>query len=124
MLQERLLEGRMFFSCSKGYPIMVSSVIHYKPQEEEARRVRQKWIDERGAEAFLIPKRWNNLKIHIYIFVQSGLGIFKSVGDMFGTRYTIARVCGDGGGVGGDENAGGELIHFACGSKRCCKGWV
>ena len=55
--QEGLLEGRMFFSCSKGYPTMVSSVIHYKPQEEQARRVRQKWIDERGAEAFQIPKR-------------------------------------------------------------------
>lgn len=47
----------MFFSCSKGYPIMVSSVIHYKPQEEQAKRARQKRIDERGAEAFQIPKR-------------------------------------------------------------------
>ena len=55
--QDRLLEGRMFFSCSKGYPIMVSSVIHYKPQEEQAKRARQKRIDERGAEAFEIPKR-------------------------------------------------------------------
>ncbi|CAM9445619.1 unnamed protein product, partial [Sphacelaria rigidula] len=55
--QERLLEGRMFFSCSKGYPLMVSSVLHYQPEEEEARRARQKWIDERGAEAFQIPQR-------------------------------------------------------------------
>lgn len=37
---------------------MVSSMIHYKPREEQARRVRQKWIDERGAEAFQIPKRY------------------------------------------------------------------
>lgn len=36
---------------------MVSSVLHYQPEEEEAKRVRQKWIDERGAEAFQIPKR-------------------------------------------------------------------
>lgn len=56
--QDRLLEGRLFFSCSKGYPLMVSSVIQYKPQEEQAKRARQKRIDERGAEAFQIPKRW------------------------------------------------------------------
>lgn len=52
----------MFFSSSKGYPMMVSSVIHYKPQEEQAKRARQKRIDERGAEAFQIPKRY--LPVH------------------------------------------------------------
>ncbi|CAM9972219.1 unnamed protein product, partial [Ascophyllum nodosum] len=52
--QERLLEGRLFFSCSKGYPVAVSSVIHYKPKEEEDRRMHQKRIDELGAEVFKI----------------------------------------------------------------------
>ena len=55
--QERLLEGRLFFSCSKGYPVAVSSVIHYKPKEEEDRRMHQKRIDELGAEVFKILKR-------------------------------------------------------------------
>lgn len=36
---------------------MVSSILHYKPQEEQARRGWQKWIDERGAEAFQKPIR-------------------------------------------------------------------
>lgn len=75
---------------------MVSSVIHYKPQEEQARRVRQKWIDGRGAEAFQIPKRygcvgdtrWDRLRSPAALFgffflscvrLSFGLGLFVRI---------------------------------------------
>ncbi|CAM9215945.1 unnamed protein product [Phaeothamnion confervicola] len=50
-----LMEGRIFFCGSKGYPLAVLSVIRYEPKEEEARRRRQRWADARGAEAGAAP---------------------------------------------------------------------
>jgi hypothetical protein len=35
----------------------VCSILKYEPREEEAKRRRHKWADERGAEAYQIPKR-------------------------------------------------------------------
>lgn len=54
--------GRLFMSGSKGYPIAICSFVHYQPKEEEAKRRLQRWADERGAEAFIIPRRdWRGL---------------------------------------------------------------
>ncbi|CAM9412182.1 unnamed protein product [Ectocarpus fasciculatus] len=109
--QDRLLEGRLFFSCSKGYPLMVSSVIHYKPQEEQAKRARQKRIDERGAEAFQIPKRdWRGFSYaHLLPASVGAPGVDSTVGSTAGGA-TAAILGGGGGGGGGVESEGEGTI--------------
>ncbi|CAN0317920.1 unnamed protein product, partial [Scytosiphon promiscuus] len=119
--QDRLLEGRMFFSSSKGYPIMVSSVIHYKPQEEQAKRARQKRIDERGAEAFQIPKRdWRGFSYaHLLLPSTGGVGDLTGDGGVASSGAAAAAaaaaasasvdgVSGSGGGLGSVEQIGGN----------------
>ena len=44
-------------SLHQSYPAAVCSISRYQPQEEEARRQRTKWADERGSEIFKLPKR-------------------------------------------------------------------
>ncbi|CAN0279379.1 unnamed protein product [Ectocarpus sp. 6 AP-2014] len=116
--QDRLLEGRLFFSCSKGYPLMVSSVIHYKPQEEQAKRARQKRIDERGAEAFQIPKRdWRGFSYAHLLPASTGApGGDSSVGSTAGGA-TAAILGGGGAGVEseGEGTIGGGSVSGAGG---------
>ncbi|CAN0321720.1 unnamed protein product [Ectocarpus sp. 12 AP-2014] len=116
--QDRLLEGRLFFSCSKGYPLMVSSVIHYKPQEEQAKRARQKRIDERGAEAFQIPKRdWRGFSYAHLLPASTGApGGDSSVGSTAGGA-AAAILGGGGGGVEseGEGTIGGGSVGGAAG---------
>ena len=50
-----ILEGRLFISSKRGYPLVVSSVIQYKPGSESEKRLRAKQVNERGAEAFDCP---------------------------------------------------------------------
>ncbi|KAG5178671.1 hypothetical protein JKP88DRAFT_261391 [Tribonema minus] len=57
LANQGLLDGRLFFSGTKGYPLAVCSVIRYEPKEEELRRRWHKLVDERGAEAFRVPRR-------------------------------------------------------------------
>eukprot|EP00903_Cladosiphon_okamuranus_P014893 g13791.t1 len=110
--QDRLLEGRMFFSCSKGYPIMVSSVIHYKPQEEQAKRARQKRIDERGAEAFEIPKRdWRGFSYaHLLLPCTGGDLVGDNVGLGAASSIVGSGVGGIEAGDGGTTKEGGALM--------------
>ncbi|CAB1097072.1 unnamed protein product [Ectocarpus sp. CCAP 1310/34] len=115
--QDRLLEGRLFFSCSKGYPLMVSSVIHYKPQEEQAKRARQKRIDERGAEAFQIPRRdWRGFSYaHLLPASTCAPGGDSSVGSTAGGA--IVAILGGGGGVESEREGtvGGGSVSGAGG---------
>ena len=53
----RLLDSRVFFSASRGYPTGCLSIIRYRPREEEARR-RRRFGDEReAATVFDAPQR-------------------------------------------------------------------
>jgi hypothetical protein len=53
-----LLDGRVFFSASEGYPMSIFSLIRYEPKREEAARRRQK-LEELGGggSQFVIPER-------------------------------------------------------------------
>lgn len=53
-----LLDGRVFFSSKKSYPISVFSCIKYEPQKEEAARRRKK-LEELGGGGtqFVLPER-------------------------------------------------------------------
>lgn len=74
-----LLDGRIFFSAQKSYPIGVFSVIKYEPQKEEAARRRKK-LEEMGGGGtqFAIPPRdWSKFipilfcsYIYIYIYIS------------------------------------------------------
>ncbi len=56
--RKALLDGRVFFSSKKSYPIMVFSTIKYEPQKEEAARRRKK-LEELGGGGtqFVLPER-------------------------------------------------------------------
>jgi len=56
--QGALLDGRIFFSAQKGYPLGVFSVVKYEPKKEEAARRRKK-IEAMGGGGtkFAIPPR-------------------------------------------------------------------
>lgn len=57
-----LLSSRLFFSRSRGYPLCVSSVNGYAPQEEKRRQEKQKIEDNRGVEVFKQPVRdWRGI---------------------------------------------------------------
>ena len=53
-----LLDGRVFFSARKGYPMSIFSLVRYEPKREEAARRRQK-LEELGGggSQFVIPER-------------------------------------------------------------------
>jgi hypothetical protein len=53
-----LLDGRVFFSARKGYPMSTFSLVRYEPKREEAARRRQK-LEELGGggSQFVIPER-------------------------------------------------------------------
>lgn len=55
---EPLLDNRVFFSASEGYPMEVFSLVRYEPKKEEAARRRQK-LEELGGggSQFVIPER-------------------------------------------------------------------
>jgi hypothetical protein len=59
-----LLDGRIFFSFQRSYPIQVFSVIKYEPEREEALRRRKK-LEERGGGGmeYILPVRL----MHIYM---------------------------------------------------------
>lgn len=52
-----LLEGRMFFSRARSYPLMVCSVIKYDAGEEKARIEKMKAEDQKGLEVYELPHR-------------------------------------------------------------------
>jgi hypothetical protein len=56
--KKALLDGRVFFSAKKSYPMAVFSVIKYEPQKEEAARRRKK-LEELGGGGtqFVLPER-------------------------------------------------------------------
>jgi hypothetical protein len=55
---EPLLDNRVFFSASGGYPMETFSIIRYEPKREEAARRQQK-LEELGGggSSFVIPER-------------------------------------------------------------------
>ena len=56
--KKALLDGRVFFSSKKSYPMAVFSCIKYEPQKEEAARRRKK-LEELGGGGtqFVLPER-------------------------------------------------------------------
>jgi len=61
--RKALLDGRVFFSAKKSYPVMVFSTIKYEPQKEEAARRRKK-LEELGGGGtqFVLPERdWRGI---------------------------------------------------------------
>jgi hypothetical protein len=59
-----MLDGRLFFSASSGYPIGVFSLLKYEPKKEEAARRRKK-LEARGGggtQFFIMPERdWRGI---------------------------------------------------------------
>ncbi|CAM9317546.1 unnamed protein product, partial [Discosporangium mesarthrocarpum] len=106
--QERLLEGRLFLSCSKGYPVSIATVLRYQPEEEEARRVRQKWIDERGAEAFQVPRRdWRGFSYAHLLQNRctGGVGVGVPQGATVGAPVAVGSVAHGSSGADGEGHA-------------------
>src|SRR3546814_9947268 len=56
VLEGPALASRLFISQSRGYPICVSSVVKYAPEEERLKRHRQQHGDELAQE-FSLPQR-------------------------------------------------------------------
>lgn len=56
-LETPILGSRLFFSRSRGYPVCISSVVKYAPEEERLKRQRQQHGDELGHEVFVLPQR-------------------------------------------------------------------
>jgi hypothetical protein len=66
-----LLDGRVFFSSKKSYPMAVFSCIKYEPQKEEAARRRKK-LEELGGGGtqFVLPERdWSEFDFVYNLFV-------------------------------------------------------
>ena len=57
VLEGPVLASRMFISQSRGYPVCVSSVVKYAPEEERLKRQRQQHGDELVQEVFNLPQR-------------------------------------------------------------------
>lgn len=52
-----LVEGRLFFSRARSYPMMVCSIIKYDAGEEKARIEKMKADDQKGLEVYELPHR-------------------------------------------------------------------
>lgn len=68
--KKALLDGRVFFSAVRSYPMAVFSCIKYEPQKEEAARRRKK-LEELGGGGtqFVLPERDWSKQFDVFCFV-------------------------------------------------------
>ena len=90
--RKALLDGRVFFSAKKSYPVAVFSTIKYEPQKEEAARRRKK-LEELGGGGtqFVLPERdWSEWIEHFllacFVFAWSLWNISALVHDFDSTH--------------------------------------
>lgn len=84
-----LLDGRIFFSSQRSYPLQVFSVIKYEPEREEALRKR-KTLEEsgRGGMEYILPVR--------LLLTDMILGYVHSLRIRFIVRFLVRNLTGEG----------------------------
>lgn len=108
-----ILDGRLFISSRRGYPLVVASVVEYKPGSESEKRWRARQVNERGGEAFHRPvPDWRGVRYGALLHAERAA--CSAERDVRDGGYLVA--CGGKDGVGAGAAPASQSPFGASGS--------